>query len=81
MPDLDLELRGAPVIQTLRKGAARSPKEFFSALRASAWSKNKGGGEAGGERAPRAPPLDPPLDYVAVTYDLCVSFFSLLSSR
>ena len=29
---------------------------FFSALRASVWSKNKGEG-----RAPRAPPLDPPL--------------------
>ena len=34
--------RGA-VIQTLRKKAARSPKEFFSALWASLWSKNKGG--------------------------------------
>ena len=79
MPDLDLELRGAPVIQTLRKGAARSPKELFSALRASVWSKNKGGG--GRARVPRASPLDPPLDFVAVTYDLCVSFFSLLSSR
>ena len=29
-------------------------KKFFSALQASVWSKNKGGG-----RAPRAPPLDP----------------------
>ena len=38
--------RGA-VIQTLRKKAARSPKEFFSALWASLWSKNKGGGGAG----------------------------------
>ena len=76
MPDLDLELRGAPVIQTLRKGAARSPKEFFSALRASAWSKNKGGGEAGGERAPWAPILDPPLDFLAVTYDVCEFFLS-----
>ena len=43
VPDLDLEIRGAPVIQTLRKGAAQSPKEFFSARRASVWSKNKGG--------------------------------------
>ena len=76
MPDLDLELRGAPVIQTLRKGAARSPKEFFSALRPSAWSKNKGGRRGGGRRAPRAPPLDPPLDYVAVTYDVFEFFLS-----
>ena len=34
-------------------GGARSQKKFF-ALRASVWSKNKGGA-----RAPRAPPLDP----------------------
>ena len=47
VPDLDLEIKGAPVIQTLGKGAARSPKEFFSALRASVWSKNKEGGEGG----------------------------------
>ena len=31
------------------------PKEFFSAPRASVWSKSKGG------QAPRASPLDPPL--------------------
>ena len=36
-------------------GGGRSQKEFFSALRASVWSKNKGG------RVPRAPPLDPSL--------------------
>ena len=36
----------------------RSQKQFFSALRASFWSKNKGEG-----RAPRPPPLDPPLIY------------------
>ena len=30
-------------------------QKFFSALRASVWSKNKGG------RNPPAPPLDPPL--------------------
>ena len=34
----------------------QSPQMFFSVLRASFWSKNKGGA-----RAPRAPPLDPPL--------------------
>ena len=37
-------------------GGGRGPKKFFSAPRASVWSKNKGGG-----RAARAPPLDPPL--------------------
>ena len=35
-----------------------SPEKFFSALRASVWSRNKGGG---GGQAHRAPPLDPPL--------------------
>ena len=44
------DLRGGPVIQTLRYGGAVS-KHFFSALRASVWSKNKG----------RPPPLDPQL--------------------
>ena len=56
-------------IQTFRLGAGggrghpdpeirggQSPQFFFSVLRASFWSKNKGGA-----RAPRAPPLDPPL--------------------
>ena len=37
-----------------------SPGKFFSALRASVWSRNKGGGEGVGQ-AHRAPPLDPPL--------------------
>ena len=73
MPDLDLEIKVAPVIQTLRKGVARSPKEFFRPFGPQFGLKIRGGG---GVRAPRAPPLDPPLDFVAVTYDLCV-FFSL----
>ena len=34
---------------------------MLSALRASAWSKNKGGGGGGGG-GPWAPPLDPPLE-------------------
>ena len=34
-----------------------SPEKFFSALRTSVWSRNKGGGG----QAHRAPPLDPPL--------------------
>ena len=38
---------------TRDKGGPRSQKKFFSTLRASVWSKNKGGG-----RAPRTP-LDP----------------------
>ena len=37
------------------RGGGQSQKEFFSALRASVWSKNKGG------PGPRAPPLDPSL--------------------
>ena len=45
VPDPDLEMGG--------RGGTVSPNIFFSALRASVWSKNKGG---------RAPPLDPPLD-------------------
>ena len=44
VPDPDLEMGGA-VIQTLRQGGEdRSPKKFFSAPRASVWSKNKGRG-------------------------------------
>ena len=35
MPDSDLAIRG--------REAGRSPKKLFSALRASVWSKNKGG--------------------------------------
>ena len=81
VPDLDLEIKGAPVIQTLRKGAARFPKEFFRLFGPQFGLKIRGGGGWGRARAPRAPPLDPPLDFVAVMYDLCVSFFSLLSSR
>ena len=40
----------------IREGG--SQKNFFSALRASVWFKDKGGG---GGRAPRTPPLDPSL--------------------
>ena len=38
-------------------GGRRSPKKFFSALRASVWSKKKWRGGS-----PRAPPMDPPLN-------------------
>ena len=60
VPDPDLEIRGgAPLSRLLDKngkGVGRTAEELFSALRASVWSKNDGGG-----RPPRAPPLDPPL--------------------
>ena len=52
--DPDLQITGAPVIQTLGWGEGGFKKIYFSTLRASVWSRNKGG------RAPRAPPLDPP---------------------
>ena len=57
MPDPDLEIRGGGgVIQTLRQGGGRwSPPPNFFTLRASFWSKNRGG------PAPRVPPMDPPL--------------------
>ena len=41
-------------IQTPRYGEGGFKKIYFSTLRASVWSRNKGG------RGPRAPPLDPP---------------------
>ena len=50
VPDLDLEIKGAPVIQTLGKGAARSPKEFFRPFGPQFGLKIRGGG--GGGRAP-----------------------------
>ena len=56
LPDPGLEIRRGSVIHTLRKGGRRSPKKFFSTLRASVWSRNKRG-----TRVPRAPPLDPQL--------------------
>ena len=45
---------GGVVIQTLRQGGGGLPPNFL-ALRASFWSKNKGG------PASRVPPMDPPL--------------------
>ena len=59
MPDPDLEIREARSLRPLHRGGGGggggTPKKFFSALQASFWSKNKGGGE----RAPWAPSLDP----------------------
>ena len=53
MLDLDLEITGRPVIQTLRYGEGEGgegglvSKKFFSALRASVSPGNRGGGGAG----------------------------------
>ena len=56
--DPDIQIRGGgggcQPDPEIRGGGARSPKKFYSALRASVWSKNKG--RSGGE----PPPLDPP---------------------
>ena len=53
-PDLQIRVgRGETVIQTLRQ-AGSGLQKMFLALRASFWSKKKGG------RAPGAPTLDPP---------------------
>ena len=52
VPDLDLEIKGAPVIQTLGKGAARSPKEFFRPFGPQFGLKIRGGGRGGGLPGP-----------------------------
>ena len=46
LADPDLQIRGGPVIQTLRYGGR---------------AVSRGGGRGGGQ-LPRAPPLDPPLE-------------------
>ena len=51
MPDPDLEIREARSFRP-PGGWGRSPKNFFSALQAPFWSKNKGGG---GEAGPLGP--------------------------
>ena len=51
--DPDLQIRGEGGRSS--RPWPRSPKKFFSALRASVWSENKG------RLVPRAPSLDPPL--------------------
>ena len=57
----------------IRQGAVS--KKIFAALRASVWSKNKGGGQA-----TQAPPLDPPLpwreEYFAIAMIHHVSNYS-----
>ena len=59
MADPDLQIRGGPGHpdpEISGGGGGVVSKFFFSALRASVWSKNKGDGPP-----PRAPPLHPPL--------------------
>ena len=58
MADPDCEIRrgaGHPDPEIRGVGGDTVSKNFFSALWASFWSENKGGGG-------RAPPMDPPLD-------------------
>ena len=60
--DPDLEIRGGRGVgghpdPYIKGEGGGSGKKIFSALRASVWSTNKGGGPP-----PRAPPLDPPLN-------------------
>ena len=58
--DPDLQIREGPGHPDPEMGVGRGQSEnkIFSALQASVWSYNKGGGGAG---PPWAPPLDPPL--------------------
>ena len=50
MPDPDLEIRGGGG----GVGRNRSQKQFFSAVRASVWSKNRGGMRMPKDRGPVA---------------------------
>ena len=62
-PDLQIRWEGGGVGHPdpeIRRGA-QSAKKFYSALRASVWSKNKGWGGGGGFGGQQAPPLDLPL--------------------
>ena len=73
--DPDLQIRGGgAVIETLRKGGARTQKNFFSALQASVWSKNKWGG--GGGAGPSGPSPGSATEKV-LSY-LCFSYWILL---
>ena len=58
--DPDLQIRGGGGGGGEKREGPVS-KKTFSALRASVWAKNKGGGQA-----PWAPPLDPPLEYAII---------------
>ena len=56
MADPELQIRGGPGHPDPEKrGGGRTQKNFFTALRASVWSKTKGWGPG-----PPAPSLDPP---------------------
>ena len=65
VPDADLEIRGARSSRPLDKrgggvGETAVSINFFSALRASVWSKNTG---ASALPPPPPPPRDPPLEF------------------
>ena len=64
MPDPDVEIRGVGKGRSSRPldkgGGGGGLQQFFLALRASVWSKNKGG------EGPRVPPLDPPVVCVTI---------------
>ena len=51
MADSDLKIRGLGGGGAIQKGEARSHKIFFSAFRASVWSKIKGGAPPGSATA------------------------------
>ena len=68
MPDPDVEIRGVGKGRSSRPldkgggdgGGGGGLQQFFLALRASVWSKNKG------REGPRVPPLDPPVVCVTI---------------
>ena len=66
MMDPDFQIRGGGGHLDPEIRGAQSPKKFFLALRASFWSKNKGGAGHSG------PPLNPPLSAVALVTVVCV---------
>ena len=59
MADPDLQIRGGGGHPDPEITGGGLQKDFFFALRASFWSKNKGG-----PGAPRTPPLDSPLSSI-----------------
>ena len=74
MADPDLQIMGGPghpdpMIRG--RGWGQSPKNFFSAIQASAWSKYKRG------QTPQAPLLDLCLLFSGFWYRMCKDFTSL----
>ena len=73
--DLDLEVRGDPSSRSLDGGRwGGTSKKFFSALQASVWFKNRGGGRG----APQAPSLDLPLFSHCVSSVLFIKSFVII---